>query len=1699
MRTKLKRIGSAFLSFAVSLQIFIGTTSWEGLSLTTSADTVNADGSKTVALDHCSLSRDNDKKFRKDITYMHKSDCKFYGDESSIWGWLCTCPTCGRTVEVAYYVYSAQVNPNDGGDHCWNCFYRYCDSRYDKGMPNFRHNVEYCIYGEWSKDSSNPTAKVWPLNVTTYDSLSYNIKVTHPNVIDVQPATKTDYVRPGNKVAISITGAQAGSKIKVTDTVANSERIVSVGANGIGVYSFVMPEKAMSFTVERYCTASASSITYGQSLNDSALTAENAPYAGHWEWDDPDITPSVSDSNSTSYAVSYIPDDNNNAVIHSTTKLAVRKFLPNITAEDIIASDITYGNTLADSNITCELPKLNGIDVTGSFAWENNTIAPNAGTPSYNVVFTPVDTANIETIMVSKQITVNKAPVVIDDDMRATVSAMSITYEQTLADSVLSGSVPRPGHYEWKHPDIVPTVADSNTAVYDVVFIPDDPNYADVDLTCMLSVSKKSHTFSDQDITNLSVSDLIYGQTLSESTISGTTPVAGSYRFINGSNVPTVNGTNNFAVEFVPADTDNYEISPVGDVHVTVNQADPIITAEQLAAMTVSEITYGQTLADSTITATPTTPGSFEWSDKTIAPAVANSLNTDYEITFTPDDTINYKVKKIYKTIKVNPAPIILSEAIKQSVTATGITYGDTLADSALTGDVPQAGHYKWVDNTIAPSVADSNRTAYDVVFVPDDENYANATLTVTLTISKKAYLPADFINIQASSIVYGQSLADSDITGNAPIQGSFKWVDEAITPTVSGTNNFAVKFVPIDTDNYEIVSIGDVHVTVTPATLVVTGTGIASGTYGDALNQLTISGLTVKFNGTEIRGSWSLVGTEIPNIPDSNFYTATFTPDENADCFNTLTTNVSLNIIANLIISPTNSGDELIYGTDYTYDDTTPRKLIILSSKPITIKNADPNVPISDTIKIAKDIDANINLAGVNINNTCAIEIEEGSTGDVTITLADGTNNILKSDTGHAGIEKNGNSEDIGKLIINGTGSLTVQGGENAAGIGGSNGKSAANIIIDNGNINTIGGANGAGIGGGANGNGSNITINGGTVNATGGTNAAGIGGGNGGNGENIVINNGTVNATGGENGAGIGGGANGNGTDITVNDGTVTATGGTNGAGIGGGATSNGENIVINNGTVIATGGENGAGIGGGQNGHGKDITLAGGNITATGGANASSIGGGSNGNLETLVITGGTIIATGGAGGAGIGGGANGTSADISITGGSISAEGGSYTEDGNIYTGAAIGSGVGRVNGVPVNGIPAEIVNEDQITHLLTINVPTDSTIIVDGQTIVTGLPNIGLLLEEPGPHTVTINDVTVNYIWSDHNNKWMIIPDVIAPIAKTNLKYTGNAQELITAGSTTGGTLEYSLAETEGYSTSIPTGTQANTYTIWYRVVGNDDYTDVAPVSIQVTISRKSSSGSSGGSSGGSSSGGSGSGSSSVTGNTLLNDKPATWNSIADEISKFSKGTSATISMNGETIIPSEVVKAINDTDSKITFKLDGVFSWLIDGADINSNEPIDLSINRISGVPTTGVDGIVGTQIKLNNNAIAGIDLGINFKKEYDNQFANLYKQTSEGLEFVTCSKICNTGYVLLEDVKYAGNYVVMLSQFSSKPGDINGDGFINAKDALAVLKHAVGIEAVRDAKMADVNHDGYINAKDALKILKVAIGLETM
>ena len=92
----------------------------------------------------------------------------------------------------------------------------------------------------------------------------------------------------------------------------------------------------------------------------------------------------------------------------------------------------------------------------------------------------------------------------------------------------------------------------------------------------------------------------------------------------------------------------------------------------------------------------------------------------------------------------------------------------------------------------------------------------------------------------------------------------------------------------------------------------------------------------------------------------------------------------------------------------------------------------------------------------------------------------------------------------------------------------------------------------------------------------------------------------------------------------------------------------------------------------------------------------------------------------------------------------------------------------------------------------------------------------------------------------------------INPTVTAPTAKS-LTYNGtgpsngSAQELINAGSTTTGTtMQYRMANSaySDWSTTIPKATNAGTYTVYYRVVGNSNYNDVDAKSVSVKIEKK---------------------------------------------------------------------------------------------------------------------------------------------------------------------------------------------------------------------------------------------------------------
>ena len=80
------------------------------------------------------------------------------------------------------------------------------------------------------------------------------------------------------------------------------------------------------------------------------------------------------------------------------------------------------------------------------------------------------------------------------------------------------------------------------------------------------------------------------------------------------------------------------------------------------------------------------------------------------------------------------------------------------------------------------------------------------------------------------------------------------------------------------------------------------------------------------------------------------------------------------------------------------------------------------------------------------------------------------------------------------------------------------------------------------------------------------------------------------------------------------------------------------------------------------------------------------------------------------------------------------------------------------------------------------------------------------------------------------------------PEVTAPTVVAGLAYTGEAQALVTAGTTTGGTLLYSL-DGQTWSENEPAGIEAGDYTVYYKVDGGANYESVEAKTLAVTIGK----------------------------------------------------------------------------------------------------------------------------------------------------------------------------------------------------------------------------------------------------------------
>lgn len=248
------------------------------------------------------------------------------------------------------------------------------------------------------------------------------------------------------------------------------------------------------------------------------------------------------------------------------------------------------------------------------------------------------------------------------------------------------------------------------------------------------------------------------------------------------------------------------------------------------------------------------------------------------------------------------------------------------------------------------------------------------------------------------------------------------------------------------------------------------------------------------------------------------------------------------------------------------------------------------------------------------------------------------------------------------------------------------------------------------------------------------------------------------------------------------------------------------------------------------------------------------------------------------------------------------------------------------------------------------------------------------------------------------------------------------------------------------------------------------------------------------SGSGSGSSGGSSGGGSGSRPTTST-NPTIGGSSKSWSDIAADLEKLANGSEVTIQLNGNTAVPVEVIKVIDNKDLKVHFIVDSSRGWFVNGAEITAPAVADFTFIRTASQKHDGLRGIEGMQFRTNNTGVP-TGLEIAFKSEHSGKFANLYNFVDGKLVFVACAKLGADGKLFLPGVTEKGDYIAMLCEFSDLQGDMSNDGILNAVDASAILKDIVGLESGANPLMADFNGDGNVNAVDASSILKNIVGL---
>ena len=533
----------------------------------------------------------------------------------------------------------------------------------------------------------------------------------------------------------------------------------------------------------------------------------------------------------------------------------------------ITASEITYGQTLSESRISGTMKDPDtGKSVNGTFAWTDGTINPNAGGYEADWTFTPA--AGYEKYATATgTVTIKVKPAKLTVSVKA--SRMYYTGEAQIASIIASGQSVDSTPVTFTYSDNVdgnytsggPTFTDAGT--YTVYYKAEAANHEPATGTftvtidplpiSLLSVSSISKTYDGSADVTLTADKLTFLSKTAKIKLPDTALSFSDAQFTSkqadGSYLPSPEVGNGKALSFTMTLTSNNYVfegksegtTKVSDVFATddVNR----FTITKAAAPTVQpvELTVINGLAKTYLVNLPALPtlgdnckyGSIKYEacnfDLIGEGGYANSTamitsNDEFQLTVPAVEsqtegsvgTVGVKIttdnyQDMLLTVEVIAKNKIVP-VLDGEITATPITYGDTLSKSEISGKMKDPntgakveGTFSWQqpDNTIL----DASTLGHSVewTFTPDSEEYATVTDTATVEVAPKS-IEGAVITLESADLEYNAAEQSPKITGVA----LEKWtenityrivsgntatnVNDSLTLTIEGTGNYTGK-----------------------------------------------------------------------------------------------------------------------------------------------------------------------------------------------------------------------------------------------------------------------------------------------------------------------------------------------------------------------------------------------------------------------------------------------------------------------------------------------------------------------------------------------------------------------------------------------------------------------------------------------------------------------------------------------------------------------------------------------------------------------------------------------------------------------------------------------------------------------------------------------------------------------------------------